>query len=217
MKLHNHFILNPILNPKLTYRDEAKRQLFPPELLMLLGINVCVILSLVTSIFDKPFPLAVPYVFQIVALAGFGQIYVNYAFLSDFVDARFWCSLLYLSAAVVGVVTVNLYTAIGKKQLVAAGALLGAFTIPTVSLSLFLVSAYLNGLTVWVPPFPIVPLEALYIVFLPCIVILGLSTIVYFEPNMLKKLAMKGKPSRQVSSRFNPGLSPTDDTIKEKR
>lgn len=191
--------------------------MFPPELLMLFGINVCVILSLVTSIFDKPFPLAVPYVFQIVALAGFGQIYVNYVFLLDFVEARFWCSLLYLSAATVGVVSVNLYIAISKKQLVAAGALLGALTLPTVSLSLFLVSAYSNGLAIYVPPFPIVPLEVLYIVFPLCIVILGLSILVYFEPNMLKKLAMKGKPSRQTPSRFIPSLSPTDDTIKEKR
>lgn len=63
---------------------EMPSPLFPPELFMLVGINVFVALSLLTSLFDGPFPLAVPYVFQIVALAGFGQIWVNYAFLSSF-------------------------------------------------------------------------------------------------------------------------------------
>jgi hypothetical protein len=184
---------------------------------VLLGINVCVILSLVTSIFEKPFPLTVPYVFQIVALAGFGQVWVNYVFLLNHVEARFWCSLLYLSAAMVGVVSVNLYIAINKKRLSAAGAFLGAFTIPTVSLSLFLVSAYVNGLSIWVPPFPMVPLEAIYIVFILCIVILGLSTAIYIKPNMLKKLAAKSQQHRQASDWLNPDLSPTDDTTTKKK
>jgi len=46
-----------------------------------MGVNVFVALSLLTSIFDGPFPAAVPYVFHMAALAGFGQIWVNYAFL----------------------------------------------------------------------------------------------------------------------------------------
>mgnify|MGYP007100543708 CR=1 FL=1 len=55
--------------------------LFPPELFILIGVNVFVAISLLTSIFDGPFPTTLPYVFQIAALAGFGQIWANYAFL----------------------------------------------------------------------------------------------------------------------------------------
>ena len=49
--------------------------MLPPELLMLIGVNVFVALSLVTSIFDHHFPVRIPYVFQIAALAGFGLIW----------------------------------------------------------------------------------------------------------------------------------------------
>jgi len=56
-------------------------RLFPPELFILVGVNVFVALSLLASIFDGLFPTAVPYVFQVAAFAGFGQIWVNYTFL----------------------------------------------------------------------------------------------------------------------------------------
>jgi len=62
--------------------------LFPPELFILIAVNVFVALSLLTSLFDKPFPMAVPYVYQIAALAGFGQIWVNYALLFFFLLRR---------------------------------------------------------------------------------------------------------------------------------
>lgn len=63
---------------------EMSFPLFPPELFILVGVNVFVALSLLTSIFDGLFLMRVPYVFQIAALAGFGQIWVNYAFLFFF-------------------------------------------------------------------------------------------------------------------------------------
>jgi hypothetical protein len=74
-----------------------------------------------TSIFDWPFPVAVPYIFLFAALAGFGQIWVNYAFLFSFVEARFWCSLLYLALASIAVIAVNLHIAVKKGLFSAAG------------------------------------------------------------------------------------------------
>lgn len=176
----------------------------------MVGVNVFVALSLLTSIFDGPFPMCVPYVFQIAALAGFGQIWVNYAFLFFFVEGRFWCSMLYLAVAVIGVIAVNLYIAINKKLLSAAGAFLGAVTIPTIFMSFLSVSVYVNGLAIWMPPFPIVPAEAIYMVLALCIVIFGLSVVVSLEPGRLGKMFRIGR-KRQHASVLNPPLNPTDD------
>lgn len=123
--------------------------MFPPELFILVGVNIFVALSLLSSIFDEPFPTATPYIFQVAALTGFGQIWASFTFLYSFMEVRFWCSMLYLFVVVIGVAAVNLYIAINRRLVNAAGVLLGAFTIPTILIFFLLVSAYLNGLPVW--------------------------------------------------------------------
>ena len=56
--------------------------LFPAELFVLIGINIFVSLSMLTSLFDRGFPMVIPYLFSIAAFAGFGQIWVSYTFFS---------------------------------------------------------------------------------------------------------------------------------------
>ena len=160
----------------------------PPEVFMFIGVNVFIAMSLLISIFEEPFPKALPYVFQIAALAGFGQIWANYAFLSGFVEARFWSSMFYLAVAMISVVGINLYVAFRKKLVSSAGILLGAFTIPTSSLSFFLVSAYVNGMAIPMPALPIVPIESLATILVLSMVILGLSILLYLKPDKLKKI-----------------------------
>ncbi len=107
-------------------------------------------------------------------------------------------------------VAVNVYIVIVKRRISVAGAFLGALTIPTFFSSFLLVSAYLNGLAVWVPPFPIVPFEATYMVFALCILIFGLSIFVYFEPGRIK-MTFRMRWQHQHTSTLNPDLNPTDD------
>lgn len=177
--------------------------LFPPELLVLVGVNVFVALSLLTSIFDEPFPTALPYVFQITALAGFGEVWVSYAFLFSFVEARFWGSALYLAVALLAVIAINLYIALNKRLLNAAAAFLSTVTIPTIFMSFVLVSAYVNGLAIWMPPLPIVPVGAVYMVLILCMVIFGLSIITYFEPNILKTMFKIGQKRKDTLKLFS--------------
>ncbi|MEM2463379.1 MAG: hypothetical protein QXY07_01690 [Candidatus Bathyarchaeia archaeon] len=153
---------------------------------------------MLTSIFDGPFPPAVPYVFQIAALAGFGLVWVDYVYLFSSIDARFWCSIFYLSTAFIAVVATNLYIAAVKRLLSAAGVFLGGITIPSIFTAFILISAYENGLPVWMPPFPTVPFESIYVIFALCIVILGISIIAYFEPKEMKKF-FNTKWRRRVS------------------
>lgn len=189
--------------------------LFPPELFILIGVNVFVAISLLTSIFDGPFPTTLPYVFQIAALAGFGQIWVNYAFLFFFVEARFWCSMLYLTVALTSIIAINLYIVINKKMLSAAGICLGAFTIPIGSLSSLFVSAYVNGMAIPMPWLPIVPLESLYVILVVCMVIFGFSIVVHVEPGMLRKTLRIGR-GRHTLSMPSHNAKPRDDRKMEK-
>jgi len=191
--------------------------MFPPELFVLVGVNIFVLLSLLSSIFDKHFPAATPFVFHIAALAGFGQIWVNFMFLFNYLEARFLCGMLYLLIGVVAVAKVNLYLAVNKRLKNAAVAMLGAFTIPSFSTFFFLASAYLNGLTVWTPPFPVVPFEAIYVVFALCLVILGLSIIIHFKPSILVKLSIRKRGHRHSLKTHQLNVSPTDDISHEIR
>jgi hypothetical protein len=190
---------------------ETPSPLFPAELFILVGINVFVALSLLTSLFDGPFPKAVPYFYQIAALAGFGQIWVSYAFLFFLVESRFWCSLLYLVVALINVVAFNLYIAINKRLLNVAGVFLGVATIPTIFTSFLSVSAYVNGSAIAIPPLPIVPAESLYMVLITCIFILGLSVLTYFEPHTLRKTFGRHQKRVFVPSLLDYVASPMDD------
>jgi len=162
--------------------------LFPSELFIMVGINVFVALSLLTSLFDEPFPKVVPYVYQLAALAGFGQFWVNYVFFSSFVEARFWCSMFYLTVAVGNVIAANIYIAINKKSFAQTTAFLGAVTIPMIFISFLSVSSYVNGIVIPMLPLPIVPVESLYIVFIVCVILLGFSMVASMEPERLRKM-----------------------------
>jgi hypothetical protein len=165
--------------------------LFPPELFILVGINLFIALSLLFSIFDRFFPSSVSYIYQIAALAGFGELWVNYTFLVS-LEARFWCSVIYLIVALVNLVAVNIYLA-DKRSSSVAGAFFGVATVPTVFLSFFGISAYVNGLAVYIPPLPLVPMESLYLVFFMCIIILGVSITASVKPKMLTKMFRRRK------------------------
>lgn len=123
--------------------------------------------------------------------------------------------MLYLAVALISVIIINLYIAINKKMLIASGVFLGAFTIPIGSLSFFFVSAYVNGMAIPMPWFPIVPLESLYIVLVACTVITGLSIVVYVEPGMLGKTFRIGW-RRHVPSMPNTVVEPPGDDKNEK-
>ncbi len=167
------------------------RMPFPPELLLFMGIDLFVALSLLAALVEKAFPAVLPYLYHVAALAGFGQIWLNYAFLLPFVEARFWGCLLYLFAALLNIGGVNFYIAFRREMISVAGMFLSLFTIPSFLISLFFVSAFVNGAPIPLPWLPLVPLESLYAVLAICMVTLGLSIVAYIEPSILKKRATK--------------------------
>jgi len=114
-----------------------------PEFFALLGIDVFLALSLLSCLLDDRLPKAVPYVYQIAALVGYGHLLISKEFFVIFGEyMRFWYCFIYLLVALANVVAVNIYFAVAKRLWTVAKLWSGAVTFPTVVISMFFVSNY---------------------------------------------------------------------------
>jgi len=162
---------------------EKLSSLLLPELFALLSSDLFLLLSLLTCLLEDRFPKAMPYVYQIAALMGFGHLLVSRIFLTVFSEyMRFWYNLFYLAVCLANVVAINLYLAVSKKMWTLAKVWSSAVTFPTVFISIFFVYnySYLQGAT-----FP--PLM-LHLVLALSVVILGISVSVLLSPELMDKL-----------------------------
>jgi hypothetical protein len=154
-----------------------------PELFAMLSSDMFLLLSLLTCLLEDKFPKAVPYVYQMAAVMGFGHLVVSRMFLTVFDEyMRFWYNLFYLAVALANVVAVNLYLAVSKKKWTLAKVWSSAVTFPTVFISIMLVYnyTYLQGAT-----FPTLMLNLLLVLF---VVILGISVTVLLSPKLFEKM-----------------------------
>ena len=114
-----------------------------PEFFALLGIDIFLMLSLLSCLLDDWVPKAIPYIFQIAALVGYGHLLISKEFFVIFGEyMRFWYCFLYLLVALSSIVAVNVYFAVAKRQWTLAKIWSGAVTFPTVVISMFFVSNY---------------------------------------------------------------------------
>ncbi len=160
-----------------------------PEFFALVATDVFLALSLLTCLVDQHFPKAVPYVYQIVALAGFGHLLVSRGFLTVFGEyMRFWYCLFYLLVAIANVIAVNLYLAISKKLWKLAKAFFGFVTAPVTSIAAFFVSDYASRATYPLVSLPLIPLELAYaaiVSFDVAVIAIGLSAFFKVDWNRL--------------------------------
>ena len=172
-----------------------------PEFFSLLGINIFLALSLLTCLFEKNFPTAIPYVYQSASLFGFGQLWISKEFSQIFGnDMRFLYHSAYLSVAVISIAAINLYLALLKKQKVLSWIYCGTVVLPTVTVSIFFISAYINDTPVPLPALPHVPLEMVYILLAPCAAVLGLGILTTLKPEVLKRTLSRLIPARSTDS-----------------
>jgi hypothetical protein len=153
-----------------------------PELFALLSSDLFLLLSLLTCLLEERFPKAIPYVYQVAALIGFGHLAVSKVFLTVFdVDLRFWYNFLYLAVGLANVVAVNLYLAVSKKTWVLAKAWSASVTFPTVFISMFFVYnyGYLQGAT-----FPVLTVDLILVL---SVVVLGIAVAVLLSPKLLRR------------------------------
>ena len=155
-----------------------------PEFFALLGIDLFLAVSLLTCLLDRHFPWQLPYVYQLAALAGFGQLLVSKEFMAFFGEyMRFWYSLLYLIVALGNIVAVNVYLGVMKKLLKHAKVFMFAVTFPTISLTAFFLSNYAE---IAVHPLVMTPQMSGEATFIAIVafdtLVVGLGTHVFYKP-----------------------------------
>ncbi|MCX8150020.1 MAG: hypothetical protein N3D85_00720 [Candidatus Bathyarchaeota archaeon] len=168
---------------------------FQPELFLFFAINFFLGLSLLSCLSERLFPAAFPYLCQVMAIVGYAQLWINYTYLSTAIEARFWGSLIYLVFVISMISAVTIYVALVKRRVAVGGLFLGGLTMPTASAGLFVVSHYVNGLSVPMPQLPVVPMEIVQVLFGAGLVILTVSAVYYLrQERMLKMFAKVASP-----------------------
>ena len=155
-----------------------------PEFFALVGIDLLILLSLLTCLLEDRFPKAIPYVYQVAALAGFGQLMFSRDFLIAFGEnMRFWCCFFFLAVALANTVAVNVYLGIVKKLMNYARVFMMTVTFPALSLTVLFLFNYVE--TTMNPPMIVPQLLGQDIL----IVIVGLGTFmgglgasIFFKP-----------------------------------
>jgi len=114
-----------------------------PEFFALLGIDVFLMLSLLSCLLDDRVPKSLPYIYQIAALVGYGHLLISKDFFVIFGEyMRFWYCFIYLLVALSNIVAVNVYFAVAKGLWTLAKLWSGAVTFPTVVICMYFVSSY---------------------------------------------------------------------------
>jgi len=157
-----------------------------PEFFALVGINIFLAISLLTCLLDRHLPWQLPYMYQLAALAGFGQLLVSREFMPTFGEyMRFWYSFLYLIVALANIVAVNIYIGFVKKLLNYAKIFVFAVTIPTISATAFFMASYSQ---IAIHPLLIVPTATWETTFIAIVAfdtfVIGLGTYIFFKPKV---------------------------------
>ena len=154
-----------------------------PEFFVLLGTDLFLLLSLLICILEDRFPKALPYVFQVAAVIGFGHLMISKEFLAIFGEyMRFWYSFFYLLVALINIVAVNVHFATSQKAWVLAKAWAGTVTFPAIIISVFFISNY-GYITS--AEFPLLLLQVGLVV---AAVMIGVSAAVFLSPDLIPKL-----------------------------
>jgi hypothetical protein len=151
---------------------------------MLLGIDFFLATSLLTCIFDKHFPDKLSYLYQLIALAGFGQLLVTREFMVLFADyMRFWYSFIYLAIAVANIAGLNAYLLIHKHAKTVAKVFSIVATAPTVVISAMFLYNYSLEAPHPIIPLPQLPLDIMFLtVFAFDTIVVGVSVYALVKP-----------------------------------
>jgi hypothetical protein len=158
-------------------------QSLTPEFFMLLGIDFFLALSLLTAVFDKYFPEKLAYLYQVVALAGFGQLLVTREFMASFADyMRFWYSFIYLLIGLANIAGLNAYLYV-KKSKDFARLFAGVATTPTLIIAAMFFYNYAAVASHPIVYMPQLPLSFIFInVFAFDVLVVSLSIYALIRP-----------------------------------
>lgn len=163
-----------------------------PEFFILLGIDIFLAMSLLTCLFDKHFPPILPYIYQLAALTGFGQLLVSKEFLQIFEEyTRFWYCIIYLAIGLMNIAAVNIYLAFSKKQYTIAKVFLGAVTVPVYLVSTLFISTYAQVATYPIVSLPQVPMSYIFVAVVTLdTLVVSAGVYVFLRPKLLHVTAV---------------------------
>jgi len=155
-----------------------------PEFFLLLGIDLFLAISLLTCLLDKHFPWQLPYLYQVGALVGFGNLLASKEFMTLFGEyMRFWYSFMYLIIALGNIIAINAYIGITKKLLNYAKVLMLAMTFPALAISALFLANYAEIAVHPLLMFPQMTWEATFIGIVAFdTFVVGLGAYVFFKP-----------------------------------
>ena len=134
-----------------------------PEFFLLLGIDFFLATSLLTCVLERSFPDKLAYLYQLLGLAGFGQLLVSREFLPSFPQyMRFWYSFIYLAVAVASIASLNFYLIYKRAKTIAKGFLVVA-TAPAFVISSMFVYNYSAEATHPIIPMPMITLDFIFV------------------------------------------------------
>jgi uncharacterized membrane protein len=139
-----------------------------------LGIDVFLVLSILTCLLD--FPVVLQYAYHIAAFAGFGQLWINYAFgLNE--EVRFLTFLVYLSIGLANIVFINGYLGFRDRKILQTTSFLCTITIPLLLIGFSAVSTYVDRVVLSLPTLPLIPPQAITAIFFTCAIVLATNLI----------------------------------------
>lgn len=158
-----------------------------PEFFALLGIDLFLLLSLLSCLLEERFPKAIPYIYQFAAIYGFGHLLISRNFLDMFGEyTRFWYSFLYLVIALANIVALNIYFAVLKRQNTIAKIWSGTITFPSILVAIYFVMQYSSMQNS-------MPSIMLQISLLISACVLGISLTILARPEIIRKMLHKKK------------------------
>ncbi len=153
-----------------------------PEFFVLFGTDLFLLLSLLTCLLEDRFPKALPYVFQIAAVIGFGHLMISKEFLIIFGEyMRFWYCFFYLLVALINVLAINVHFATSQKMWLLAKAWAGTITFPSIMISVFFVSNYGYVSSV---EFPLLLLQVGLVI---SAIMIGVCAAFFLNPDLITK------------------------------
>jgi len=132
---------------------------------------------------DDRVPKAIPYIYQIAALVGYGHLLISKEFFVIFGEyMRFWYCFIYLIVGLANIVAINIYFAVVRRQWTLAKIWSGAVTFPTVVISTFFVSNYTSIQQATLP------LLTLQIGMVVSAVVMGISICLLLSPEAMRNV-----------------------------
>ncbi|MDE1854233.1 MAG: hypothetical protein KGI38_10890 [Thaumarchaeota archaeon] len=172
---------------------------FAPEFLILIGVDIFLGASILTVLLDKHFPTALPYILDVGAMIGFGELLTGPSTVNSLsTELQFYYSFTYAMISVLALFALNLYLLFLRRRPFES-AMLGVFaTVPAGLGILYFTSAFVNGLTISLPLIPEIPIEGVYIMFGLSVGLIVFSLVVFG-----KKLS---EPTPQAETEREPPL-----------